>query len=244
MIRQFQFALVPPKGVRIPQAWAYRLYSWLLEQLPAQAADQLHGDTSHPVTQFLQYSRERRAAVWTLNLRGELLCTQALPLLQSLEQIELQDAVLGAQLLGVSQPMTAQALLAAGRANLSGRTRLELLSPCAFKQAGRYAIYPQETLLLQSLTAHWNDAFPELPITDEDALAALLRGVHIVDYCLHTVRYGVKGARIPGALGSLTLEARLPLPLLELWNTLLAFAPYSGIGIKTTLGMGGVQVGN
>lgn len=244
MIRQFRFALIPPEGVRIPQAWAYRLYSWLLEQLPARAADELHGDTSHPITQFLQYSRESQATVWTLNLRRELLCTQALPLLQSVEQIELQDATLGVQLLGVSQPMTAQALLTAGRANLSDRARLELLSPCAFRQAGRYAIYPQETLLLQSLTTHWNSAFPELPITDEDAMDALLRGVHIVDYRLHTVRYGLKGTRVPGALGSLTLEARLPLPLLELWNTLLAFVPYSGIGIKTALGMGGVQVDN
>ena len=31
-------------------------------------------------------------------------------------------------------------------------------------------------------------------------------------------------------------------PLLELWNALLSFAPYGGIGIKTTLGMGGVSV--
>lgn len=35
---------------------------------------------------------------------------------------------------------------------------------------------------------------------------------------------------------------RLALPLLELWNALLSFAPYGGIGIKTTLGMGGVSV--
>ena len=35
---------------------------------------------------------------------------------------------------------------------------------------------------------------------------------------------------------------RLALPLLELWNALLSFAPYGGIGIKTALGMGGVSV--
>ena len=32
------------------------------------------------------------------------------------------------------------------------------------------------------------------------------------------------------------------MPLLELWNALLSFAPYGGIGIKTSLGMGGVAV--
>ena len=46
-----------------------------------------------------------------------------------------------------------------------------------------------------------------------------------------------------GALFSaLTVLENVALPLLELWNALLSFAPYGGIGIKTTLGMGGVSV--
>lgn len=241
MIQQLQFVLHTTDGAKIPQAWAYRLYSWLLEQLPADWADALHGDESRPVTQFLHYAKERQAVIWTLNLRGEPLVEQAVPVLQQVRTIELQESVLEAELLPLSRPVTARTLLAAGRSAAGGRARLELLSPCAFKQGGRYAIFPQESLLLQSLAAHWNDAFPDFPVSDADALAALLRGVHIVDYNLHTVRYGMKGTRVPGALGSLTLEARLPLPLQELWNALLAFAPYSGIGIKTTLGMGGVQ---
>ena len=52
----------------------------------------------------------------------------------------------------------------------------------------------------------------------------------------------IKNTRIPGFVGSAVVEARLALPLLELWNALLSFAPYGGIGIKTTLGMGGVSV--
>ena len=77
---------------------------------------------------------------------------------------------------------------------------------------------------------------------DPDALDAILRGLHILDYNLHTVSYPIKNTRIPGFVGSAVVEARLALPLLELWNALLSFAPYGGIGIKTTLGMGGVSV--
>lgn len=36
MIQQFQLVLAPPTGVRIPQAWAYRLYGWLMAQLPGR----------------------------------------------------------------------------------------------------------------------------------------------------------------------------------------------------------------
>lgn len=95
-------------------------------------------------------------------------------------------------------------------------------SPCAFKQAGRYAIYPQENLILQSLITHWNTTFPEYALTDSDALQALQQGLHIVDYNLHTTRYLLKETRIPSFLGNVTVEAHLAPPLLELWNTLLS----------------------
>lgn len=133
-------------------------------------------------------------------------------------------------------------LLLAAREEPASRTRLWFRTPCAFKQAGRYAIYPQEFLLLQSLVLHWNTAFPDCQLNDPDALDAILRGLHILDYNLHTVSYPIKNTRIPGFVGSAVVEARLALPLLELWNALLSFAPYGGIGIKTTLGMGGVSV--
>ena len=121
------------------------------------------------------------------------------------------------------------------------RTSLRFLTPTAFKQSGRYTIFPQEKLILQSLFARWNEVFPEYPLNDEDAFQALLSGIHITDYKLRTSRFLLKGVKIPGFLGSCTLDAKLPLPLLELWNTLLLFSGYSGIGIKTGLGMGGAE---
>lgn len=68
---------------------------------------------------------------------------------------------------------------------------------------------------------------------------SLQQGLHIVDYNLHTTRYLLKETRIPAFQGNVTIEARLAPPLLELWNALLSFASHGGVGIKTTLGMGG-----
>lgn len=102
-------------------------------------------------------------------------------------------------------------LLLAARENPASRTRLWFRTPCAFKQAGRYAIYPQEFLLLQSLVLHWNTAFPDCQLNDPDALDAILRGLRILDYNLHTVSYPIKNTCIPGFVGSAVVEARLAL---------------------------------
>ncbi len=43
----------------------------------------------------------------------------------------------------------------------------------------------------------------------------------------------MKDTAIPGFCGKIQVEAKLPLPLLELWGALVCLAPYGGIGIKT-----------
>ena len=53
--------------------------------------------------------------------------------------------------------------------------------------------------------------------------------------------YYLKGSSIPGFVGELTLENRLEGFQRQLADALLLFADHAGVGIKTTLGMGGVE---
>ena len=189
----------------------------------------------HPIAHFLHFSPGKRTLVWTVNLLNETVRQSVSPLLTSVKEISLYELTLPVTEVRVSPAVSAAELIRFGRSYGENRAKLVFLSPCAFKQSGRYAIFPQETLLLQSLTAHWNAAFPEYALTDDDALLALQQGLHIVDYNLRTTRYPLKETRIPSFQGSVTVEAHLAPPLLELWNALLSFAPYGGVGIKTTL---------
>ena len=239
MIQQFQLVLAPPTGVRVPQAWAYRLYGWLMAQLPADVGDALHLQGEHPIAHFLHFSPEKQALIWTVNLLNDAARQVVSPVLESAKEIPLHELTLPVSEIRTFPAVSAEELIRSGRSHSETRAKIAFLSPCAFKQSGRYTIFPQETLILKSLIAHWNAAFPEYALTDSDALQALQQGLHIVDFNLHTTRYLLKETRIPSFLGNVTVEAHLAPPLLELWNTLLSFAPYGGIGIKTTLGMGG-----
>lgn len=242
MIQQIQLVLSPPSDVRVPQSWAYRLYGWLMSQISTEFGDQMHLQGEHPIAHSLYFSQEKRALFWTINLLNDATRQVISPVLESAKEIPLHELTLPVSEIRIFPAVSAEELIHAGRSCGENRAKLVFLSPCGFKQAGRYAIFPQETLLLQSLIAHWNTAFPEYALTDPDALQALQQGLHIVDYNLHTTRYLLKETRIPSFLGNVTIEARLAPPLLELWNALLSFAPYGGIGIKTTLGMGGATV--
>lgn len=177
--------------------------------------------------------------IWTVNLLNDAARQIVFPVLESAKEIPLHELTLPVSEVRTFPAISAEELIRSGRSRSETRAKIAFLSPCAFKQSGRYTIFPQETLLLQSLIAHWNAAFPEYALIDSDALQALQQGLHIVDYNLHTTRYLLKETRIPAFQGNVTIEARLAPPLLELWNALLSFASHGGVGIKTTLGMGG-----
>jgi len=156
----------------------------------------------------------------------------------ALRQTTLQAALLDKRCFASTQEF----VLYARELRLPSRVTIRFHTTSSFKQDGSYVIFPQERLLLRSLLAKWNAWFPEYSLDDEDAAAALERGVRITDYQLRSGRYTLKSARIPGFSGRLTLSSSLSAPMQEVWNLLLVFSTLCGIGIKTTLGMGGVTL--
>lgn len=235
MIFQWNLGLARPSGEAIPHFWAYRLYAWLLTQLPEKIAEQLHDQEAQSVSQHLDQN------IWTVNLLGEEAFDCFDRVLGEVTEINLhadQILITECRKHTVKSP---EEFLQSGRGILSKKAEILFVSPTSFKQAGRYAVFPQEALLLQSLLTRWNQYSSFYLLQDEELVEELKRGIHIVDYSLRTGRFRLKDSAIPGFYGKVIIEARLPLVLQEIWNALLCFAPYSGIGIKTTLGMGGVE---
>ena len=240
MITQFQLDLQEDSGRPLPSFWAYRLYAWLLTQIDSEIADRLHQQGEKPVAQYLYWDREAGTNRWVVNLLNEEMSQLFSKSLRETQEISLHTGVLHVDRCEAST-WTAQELAeTAASVDLPRRTTIRFLTPTAFKSEGRYAIFPQERWLIQALVTKWNLSFPEMPLDDEDAIAALGQGLAITDYALRTTLYPLKNVKIPGFWGTVTIESRLPAPLEEIWQLLLQFAPYAGVGIKTTLGMGAI----
>lgn len=85
----------------------------------------------------------------------------------------------------------------------------------------------------------WTEICPNYSLEDAEMLAEIKKCLHIVDYSLCADRFPLKNTPFTAKF---FMEARLPIVLQKIRNALLCLAPYSDIGIKTTLGMGGVKV--
>ena len=73
-------------------------------------------------------------------------------------------------------------------------------------------------------------------------LQLLTEHTRIHQYKLETALFGLEGSWIRGYTGQVTLRISGPEPLIRFGNMLYGLAPWFGVGIKTTLGMGGCLV--
>lgn len=242
MLTQYQLTLSPDRPCRSRPEWGYRLYAILLEEAPASFSFSAHEDAVTPVSQFLTVQKD--ALLWTVNLLGEDSENALGPVLELVEHLRLQkdNIVLSVQSRRTQKVPDVDSLLAMGAAH-SGLHHLRFCTATAFKSKGQYLNLPTSRLIIQSLMKKWNGCFPDCPIEDDDGegMEALAAGLQCKQFRLRDRTYYLKGRAIPGFVGELTLENRLGGFHRQLASSLLLFAAYAGIGIKTTLGMGGTQ---
>lgn len=241
MLTQYRLMLKPDRPYQPRLEWGYRLYAALLEQAPEKFGNDVHQDGVTPLSQFLTVGKE--SAVWTVNLLGERSEESLSRLLGQQESIWLKkDRVR----LRVTDCRTENIQdvddLFALSAWQDGFHVLRFQTPTAFKSQGQYLNLPTSRLIIQSLIQKWNGCFPDCPIEDEDGqgVDAIAAGLRCRRFRLRDQMYYLKGSSIPGFVGEMTVENRLSGFHRELADALLLFSGYSGVGIKTALGMGGV----
>ena len=99
MIGQYCFALRSADGAPIPSMMAYRLYGWLLEQLPEDIGRQLHEQGEKPLSQYIRYDKAENRTLWVVSVFQGELYELLEPVLERISCIALRQTTLQAALL-------------------------------------------------------------------------------------------------------------------------------------------------
>jgi CRISPR-associated endoribonuclease Cas6 len=113
-------------------------------------------------------------------------------------------------------------------------------SPTAFSLGNRhFALFPEPTLLWDSLMRTWNHYAPECLHMDKQVIREFVKSnITISDYDLHTTLQHFPKYIQKGFVGTCTYQIGTDNGLAPQITTLASFARYAGIGYKTTMGMG------
>ncbi|MGI6077419.1 MAG: CRISPR system precrRNA processing endoribonuclease RAMP protein Cas6 [Fastidiosipilaceae bacterium] len=119
---------------------------------------------------------------------------------------------------------------------------VNFLTPTSFRSNDMYQFYPTIRWLFVGLLQKFDLFSKTFTLGDSLSIADIEDHVVIDNYRLNSTRFPLEKMWIPSFIGTLTLWINGPQPLVNIINLLLHFAEYSGIGIKTALGMGAVKI--
>ena len=117
------------------------------------------------------------------------------------------------------------------------KVTLEFVTPTSFRSDGAQSLFPDPRLVFSSLLRRWN-AFSEIKLPQD--YIENFSSIRVSNYDLRTELVQFSRYKMIGFKGRTEFE--LPKDSGESFqravNALADFAPYAGVGVKTTMGMG------
>ena len=203
--------------------------------------DKMHQQNLHPYSQYL--TTEGGRTVWVINTLTEEAYEKIInPLRQetfsSFKLIQKDD--MEVNIVGRNLKATDRKTLLNGF--YQEQPVLSFLTPTAFRQNGRYVILPDMRLVYQNLMMRYSASSCQIDMVDEDTLNYMVSSSYISGYRLSSHSFPMKHTWIPGFTGTITINFSGKSTISQYIKLLLRFGEYSGVGIKTGMGMGAVQI--
>ena len=248
-ITTLSLSLEPADGFSHLQHRVYSLgpmlQSVLMEHTDAAYAEQLHASTFNPYSQYC-FMQEDGNLVWHISALTDEAASRLLDPVSKIDSFTLRNLDKTISVVKKTRETVSVAFfLDLLKKDPSSSFRIRFATPTAFKSKGQYVIMPDVRLIFQNLLMRYNQAYAGDKEIDSETVDYIAEHVRVSSYSLRSCyfpRTMGKADKIPAFVGSLTLHAAGPQSLRGLVAMLLFFGEASGIGVKTSMGMGGVQL--
>ena len=216
----------------------------LMERIDSGYASMMHQDRPHPYSQSIRHKSGRN--LWEIRTFNKDAYEHIIePLLSDdftsfyLKHNRADISIVDKRLASYS----AEELFYRAFHEYAGNTyELLFLTPTAFKVNKKIHFYPSIRNIYQSIMRRFDDALPGSDMYDEDRLKILIDSTEVVSYNIRSVKYGIEGKTIPSFMGSMTVKLKGQQEMYNFAKMLFDFGNFSGVGIKTSTGMGRMEV--
>ena len=217
----------------------------LMESIDSDYAQFLHELPFNPYSQYCYKDKETAKLIWHISVLTDEACTNIIdPLLKeksfAIHGLKAEFDVLEKHV----KTCTLKDLTDIIQDNNQEKVHIRFITPTAFKSKGKYVFMPNLRLVFQNLFMHFTQVYEGDKEIDEETIAYLEQHVAISSYNLRS-QYFVhamnENKKVPAFVGAITLSFKGPRTVAGLAHMLLQFGEYAGVGIKTSMGMGGMR---
>ena len=226
------------------RAWGQLLHGMLMERLPAPWPELLHTQDLHPFSQWIRLVNDSEFD-WHLNILEDPLAELIREQVREgscwhSSHLDREFRVLTLQ----REQMTFEEYVKGFFVNcepLRG-VRMTFETTTTHKVNGRYVIFPSVDLIANYLRRKICAIEPDFALADEHAMEDILRNSYIARYRLDSTRFAMDKSWVNGYCGEIDVHFTGPDALRRLAGVLFCFAEWSGVGVKTSMGLGGCTV--
>ncbi|MCM1415501.1 MAG: CRISPR-associated endoribonuclease Cas6 [bacterium] len=215
----------------------------LMEQLESAYAEQLHESRLKPYSQYIIGGSQKEWVVTTLTQEAYQKVIRPL-MAESFQTFHIEKRGMHVNIQAKEiKTIDKKVLLDEFYSEEYDRyLHLEFLTPTAFKSNGQYVIMPDIRLIFQSLMNKYSTASDDMDMYDAETLEQLIYSSKIVQYRLRSTSFPLEGVKIPAFKGELSIKITGSSTMAKYARLLVRFGEYSGVGIKTAIGMGALQM--
>ncbi len=216
-------------------------HGFLMGFIKPEYADYFHHNDINPYTSCIYKDKNKNKWIWRITTYSENAYKMIVePLIDSkIEEIELthKDLIVPISSMDLHKTTISELYLSTNKSQ-----RLNFITPTSFKSNGRTHIFPNIRSLLMGVVNKINKYSTSFKLEDEEVLNNFFDNIYINNYNLRTERFSLERIKIKGFKGWIDINTR-DKEFRDLLVFLVLVSEYTGIGIKTALGMGGVQSG-
>lgn len=214
----------------------------LMELIQSDYAELMHLSAMKPFSQYL--SKRDDKWMWTISALNDEAYEKIIKPLAEVDDIHLSHS--DADIHIASRNIIRTSAESLFESNYYGEkksrfVRFDIATPVSFKNEGRYVYYPDPLLILQNLIHRYDSFSDKTEIYEESLINEIAASVKLSDFNIRSTGFYLERVKIPSFTGRITLKVSGNQNLVSLVNLLADFAEFSGVGIKTALGMGAVS---
>ena len=215
----------------------------LMERLSEEYCEFLHTSKLHPFTQHLE--RKNDEWIWIVTTLDDQAKEEIITkTLKNLYEFELKRQNILVRISDRSYTEISERVLLTDFYNeqSSNYVNVHFITPVSFKRKGKYLIYPDMFCIFQSLMNKYDNSSSAYEMVDPDTLEQIYNASEIIRYNLKSTIFELEGVKIPSFTGWMTVRIAGNQNIKNFIHLLFKFGEYSGVGIKTALGMGAIEI--
>lgn len=214
----------------------------LMEYIDKEYCDYLHSCELNPYSQYVV--RKENVWYWVINtINNEAYKKIIEECVLKLDNIYLSKKDIDVKFISKNLSMISKKSLIDNfyEKNYGKYIELNFNTTTTFKKNGEFIIYPDVRCIYQSLMRKYDFSSMDQSLFGEETLEHLCEFTKIVQYNLRSSVFHMEGVKIPGFIGKIKFKISGNKTITSFANVLFDFGIYSGIGAKTSLGMGGIM---